>query len=134
MATRGGGRLPQTLKSSSLRPAARAAFSQLGCSPRPLQLSPVASLRYFAATFARAPSLAPGTALPPRSASVAHLGDGLGAVAFFRQLDFPLERLFLRQQFLQGGHVVLPGVKTSGEPILGSARYSRRRFVSGDSR
>jgi len=39
-----------TAKSLSLRPLASAAFSQRGCSPRPLQDSPVEAFRYFAAT------------------------------------------------------------------------------------
>jgi hypothetical protein len=39
-----------TAKSESLRPLASAAFSQRGCKPRPLQVSPVEALRYLAAT------------------------------------------------------------------------------------
>ena len=42
---------PQTAKSSIFLPAANAALSHLGCRPRPLQASPVAVFRYFAATF-----------------------------------------------------------------------------------
>src|SRR5204863_6781033 len=42
--------------SSILRPAAKAAFNHFGCSPRPLQVSPVAALRYFTATLPPLPT------------------------------------------------------------------------------
>ena len=96
--------------------SASAAFSHLGCRPRPLQLVPVAGSRYLAGTLRPLRDLALVCAgvvdLPPRSASVrpcSAIRDLICAMAPDRACATRLgnllfERSFLRDQFGQIRH------------------------------